>query len=78
MNESWFEEWVKKAEDDYRTAIALDAADVPAVVCFHSQQCIEKYLKAALVKHKLPTRKTHDLVVLICLVEPKNKEIEGS
>jgi len=72
MSESWFEEWVARAEEDYRAANALDPADVPGVVCFLCQQCIEKYLKAALVKHDIPTRKTHDLIVLVGLLEPKD------
>jgi len=49
-------------------ASSLDAKRTPTAICFHCQQCIEKYLKAALVKHKLPTRKTHNLIVLNDLV----------
>jgi len=69
MNGTRFEEWIEKAEDDYRTAMALDAADVPAVVCFHSQQCIEKYLKAALVAHGQEAPRIHDLIALNETVE---------
>jgi HEPN domain-containing protein len=49
MSEPWFEEWVAKAEADYRAAMALDPVDLPDVVCSHCQQCVEKYLKAGLV-----------------------------
>jgi len=34
-------------------------------ICFHSQQCIEKYLKAFLTFYGIPFRKTHDLTELI-------------
>lgn len=33
-------------------------------MCFHAQQCAEKYLKALLAKSQLPIRKTHNLVAL--------------
>ncbi len=42
-------EWVEKAEGDYRTATREIRVRVDPnydAVCFHSQQCIEKYLKA--------------------------------
>lgn len=59
---------MEKAEADYRAATALDPADLPDVVCFHCQQCVEKYLKAALVHLGMRTRKTHNLIVLNDLV----------
>src|SRR5207253_8193368 len=34
-------------------------------VCFHAQQCAEKYLKACLQEADLPFRKTHDLSELL-------------
>jgi len=40
-------------------------------VCFHTQQCIEKYLKAFLQKHQIPFSKTHDLVILVKASLPK-------
>ncbi len=58
MSEPWFEEWVAKAEQDHYAASVLDAGTVPDVVCFLCQQCAEKYLKAALARFELPTRKT--------------------
>ena len=61
-------EWVKKAEGDYSTALrewnARKNRNYDAV-CFHAQQCIEKYFKAILQKHQLPFSKTHDLVILV-------------
>ena len=46
-------EWVDKAEGDFVTAQReLNALDHPNydAVCFHSQQCAEKYLKATYKK----------------------------
>ena len=61
-------EWLTKAEEDYRVALSLRRLRVnPAhsSVCFHAQQCIEKYLKAILQKHGDMIRKIHALPVLL-------------
>jgi len=34
-------------------------------VCFHAQQCVEKYLKAILQEACLPIERTHNLIVLL-------------
>ncbi len=34
-------------------------------MCFHAQQCVEKYLKARLNEASLPIPKTHDLEQLL-------------
>jgi HEPN domain-containing protein len=76
MNESPFEEWVEKAEEDFRAARALDPSDVPDIVCFLSQQCIEKYLKAALARQRASIPRIHDLVVLNDTVAEGDKRFE--
>ena len=45
-------EWSQKAEGDYTVAATLWQAEstVYDAICFHAQQCIEKYLKAWLVE----------------------------
>lgn len=64
-------EWVAKAEADFRTASRLirEKEDVPNydLVCFLSQQCIEKYLKAYLQVCNVAFERTHDLSVLLDL-----------
>lgn len=64
---SVIEEWLAKAEGDFRTAArelaVLEAPNFDAV-CFHAQQCIEKLLKAALIKAEKVPVKAHDLVIL--------------
>ena len=61
-------EWLDKAEGDYIVALReYRARKNPNhdAVCFHAQQCIEKYLKAVLAKECRPIRKIHDLAALL-------------
>ncbi len=64
-------EWIVKAENDLRNAahtLTLKE-DVPTdTICFHAQQCIEKYLKAFLVSRSIAFTKTHSLRVLMELI----------
>ncbi len=60
-------QWIEKAEEDYKNAeytLTLEEDCPVSTVCFHSQQCIEKYLKALLICHSLPVPRSHDLVEL--------------
>jgi HEPN domain-containing protein len=41
-------------------------------VCFHAQQCAEKYLKACLQEAGIEFEKTHKLVYLLELLKQKN------
>lgn len=72
MNEV-IREWIDKAEGDFATALREYRARKNRnydAVCFHAQQCVEKYLKGVLQSHNIPFGKTHDLVVLLkaCLL----------
>ena len=62
-------EWVEKAEGDFKVAVRESEADdaVYDIVCYHSQQCIEKYLKAILVEKNVEFEKIHDLEALMHL-----------
>ena len=63
--------WVEKADNDLRNAVytLTMKADCPFdTVCFHAQQCAEKYLKALLVAEGIEFPKTHDLIILLNLV----------
>ncbi len=61
-------EWIDKAEGDFATmereARARKQPNYDGV-CFHAQQCAEKYLKALAVELDLPFLRTHDLVILL-------------
>ena len=66
-------EWVRKAEGDFVTAEReASVANDPNydAVCFHSQQCVEKYLKGTLQEAEVHFEKTHDLSVLLDSVLP--------
>jgi HEPN domain-containing protein len=64
-------EWVEKAEGDYATmereARVRKNPNYDGL-CFHAQQCTEKYLKARLCEAENEFPKTHDLVALLDLV----------
>ncbi len=64
-------QWIEKAENDLITAehtLSLTERCPFEAVCFHAQQCAEKFFKALLVSRSLPVPKTHDLRILIRLV----------
>ncbi|MFQ5804660.1 MAG: HEPN domain-containing protein [Candidatus Methylomirabilales bacterium] len=61
-------QWVEKAEHDLRNAehtLTLKEDCPSDTVCFHAQQCVEKYLKALLLVYSVDFPKTHDLRVLM-------------
>ena len=67
-------EWLVKAENDLKTAVhtLTLGQDCPTdTVCFHVQQCVEKYIKALLVLRATPFSKTHNIRVLRALLPPK-------
>ncbi len=78
MNEYPVEDWVKKAEDNYTSALTLarrKSHPVPDVICNQCQQCAEKYLKALLIRHGVDFPKTHDLRILEDLVSHVEPDI---
>ena len=64
-----FHKWVAKAEEDLLAAANLlgHEAVLASVICFHSQQAAEKYLKAFLALHGKAAPRIHDLEALIGL-----------
>ncbi len=72
MNET-VQEWVAKAEDDWRVAqreLAADPHPSFDAACFHAQQCVEKLMKAVLIHRQVLVPRTHDLVALSRLLQP--------
>ena len=45
------------------------------VVAFHSQQAVDKYLKALLVFHQVELPKTHDIERLLYLLRPVQPDV---
>ena len=77
--EADFRAWIKKAESDLKTAehILTLEEDCPFdTVCFHAQQCAEKYLKALLVYRSIDFPKTHDIRLLMQRVPDREKDGE--
>lgn len=63
-------EWIAKAEGDFITAgRELRARKAPNydAVCFHSQQCAEKYFKAVWQANEKHIPKIHNLIELMAL-----------
>jgi HEPN domain-containing protein len=61
-------EWIEKAEGDWATLTREYRARTKPnydAVCFHAQQCAEKYLKARLQEAGIAFAKTHDLEKLL-------------
>jgi HEPN domain-containing protein len=64
-------DWVKKAEEDYLAALDLARRrkrQLHNSVCFHCQQCAEKYLKARIEEAGLRIPRSHDLETLLDLL----------
>ena len=73
-------EWLRKAETDRGVAEHLLSENVafPDVIAFHAQQAAEKYLKALLVWHEVDFPKTHDLDLLLDLIQTLDKPLADS
>lgn len=72
--------WIKKAETDLAACRKLaqdNMNEMADVVCFHAQQCAEKYLKAFLNKTGRDAPKIHSLKVLVELAREADAEFEN-
>ena len=67
MNEDVVKKWIKKAESDLKIGLGEMESENPATdaICFHMQQCVEKYLKAFLIFKNQEIVKTHDIALLL-------------
>ena len=73
-------EWVEKAEEDFEAARRLSrcrAVPLWNAVCFHAQQCAEKYLKAVLQEREAAIPKIHHLPALLNLLVVHHPLWEG-
>ncbi len=72
-------EWVRKAEADLALARQASRSKIPLHdgVCFHCQQCAEKYLKALLEELGLAVPKTHDLDQLLLLLHSHHSTLRS-
>jgi len=67
MNEKSVTEWIKKAESDLKTGKDEFMTFEPATdtICFHMQQCVEKYLKDFLIFNGKEIKRTHIIEELV-------------
>ena len=67
MNEEIVKLWCIKADNDLKAGKDELSTKKPATdtVCFHMQQCVEKYLKAFLVFQDKEITKTHNIALLL-------------
>ncbi len=66
-------QWMEKADHDLMVAehtLQITESCPYDQVCFHAQQCVEKYMKALLVSIQTPFPKTHDLEQLRLMLPP--------
>ncbi len=73
-------EWVAKAENDLKNAVhtlKLGAKCPTDTVCFHAQQCAEKYIKGFLAFRSIAFPKTHDIESLVGLL-PRRANVDLS
>ncbi|MHA1917883.1 MAG: HEPN domain-containing protein, partial [Candidatus Ranarchaeia archaeon] len=54
----------------------VSPSDFASTICFHSQQCAEKYLKALLIRNNIEPPWIHTLETLIELIIPKISQLE--
>ena len=71
------EEWLRKARNDLVSARILlsHSAPVTDTACFHSQQAVEKTLKAFLVYFGVSFEKVHSLSYLLDMCEKQEPRI---
>jgi HEPN domain-containing protein len=72
-------QWLEYAVSDFRSAEILLRAEPPRVrqACFHCQQCVEKSLKAFLVKYHVEFEKSHLLDYLLDLCAKQDPSFDG-
>jgi len=64
-------QWVQKAENDLKNAahtLRLGQDCPTDTVCFHAQQCVEKYIKSLLVLRGIEFSRIHHISALVALL----------
>ncbi len=69
MKKPLVDEWIRSAKADLMVIERIiDLPDLTHMVAFHSQQCIEKCLKALAENHSVSVPKTHNLDRLVKII----------
>ena len=61
--DSLVDQWFDRAESDLNAAERI--IDLTALSAFHSQQAVEKAIKAILIHHRVDYAKSHDIRMLL-------------
>jgi len=70
-------EWMKFAKTDLQATMAIITEEnLSTVAAFHTQQCIEKSLKALLELNNKKIPRTHDLIKLLKKIEEEKINID--
>jgi HEPN domain-containing protein len=68
--------WLQYAKSDLALASGPRLPDVfLQLYCFHAQQCPEKAVKAVMIHRRLVYQKTHDIELLLAMLEAKGETI---
>ena len=70
--------WLKIAGEDVAAAELLSRNDLHRMVCLHSQQAVEKTLKALLTEHGVEFKRTHNIVDLLILLKAQGLTMDIS
>ena len=68
--------WRRVADNDLRSAVALERDSLFETACYHCQQAAEKYLKAFLISTEIEPPRTHDLTRLVALAKAVDSQFE--
>lgn len=74
-NEKQIKYWLNFAREDLKAAMISLDANLPNIVCFHSQQAVEKTLKAFYLFYFDSVPKTHDLEAIANKLKKKEQEV---
>jgi HEPN domain-containing protein len=80
MIDEYLKKWIIKAMEDFKVAkheLSLPEDEIAtSAVCFHSQQLVEKLLKAYLISTGVDFERTHDLKFLLDLCIRQNNDFK--
>ena len=68
--------WIKEAKDEFDSAVILYDHEKYRGACYHSQQAVEKGLKALILEKGKKPERTHDIVELLNEVKDQGWDIE--
>lgn len=68
--------WLKIADEDMAAAQLLVQNGIHRMVCLHSQQAVEKTLKALLTECDVEFKRTHNIVDLLALLNAQGLTVD--